>query len=519
MLVVVLVITGVLAALSQSVFSRNETRLLKLRVRDAGSVLGAVLPSIQTTLASASELADATDGSITKFKAFMAPYVGSGSQSLLVSASMWRLAAENRGPVTTLGIAPKLAPDAAGKLFARAGRGPTLSVVGLLSPPSRRLGYAFVTPGAGGRFAVYGERTIPTSQRSKISRNSAFTGLNYALYLGSRPAPQNLLLTSTGHTPLGGRTASVTVPFGDKALTLVMSPVGSLSGSLPERLSWIIAVVGVLLAVASAVVAQRLIERRRSAESLAATLETTASENRRLYAEQRGIAKTLQHALLPEKLPQIGGIETGAVYTAGEPGMEIGGDWYDLIVLADRRLLMVVGDVAGRGLRAATTMAALRYAIHAYAAQGDAPEQILTKLSKLLDVGESGQIATVLCLLVSVDRRDVTICSAGHLPPLLITNGHGEYLRSAIGLPIGVESDVTYTATSFSVPPAAKLLAFTDGLVERRGEHLDQGLERLRSAALSRNGSLPGFLTDLAADLHDEHSEDDSALVGVRWTS
>ena len=117
------------------------------------------------------------------------------------------------------------------------------------------------------------------------------------------------------------------------------------------------------------------------------SLERIAEENRRLYSEQRTIAQTLQHALLPEALPKIQGVETGARYEAGVEGVDIGGDWYDLIALDDHRLLLVVGDVSGRGVRAAATMASLRYAIHAYAAQNDPPATILTKLSKLVNVG------------------------------------------------------------------------------------------------------------------------------------
>ena len=126
-------------------------------------------------------------------------------------------------------------------------------------------------------------------------------------------------------------------------------------------------------------------------------------------------------------------------------GVDIGGDWYDVIDLEDGRLLLVVGDVSGRGLRAATTMAALRYAIHAYAAQHDAPTEILTKLSYLLDVADSGQLATILFALVDIDRREISVTSAGHLPPLLIQNGDGHYVHTEVGLPIGVEPGASYT--------------------------------------------------------------------------
>jgi serine phosphatase RsbU (regulator of sigma subunit) len=298
-----------------------------------------------------------------------------------------------------------------------------------------------------------------------------------------------------------------------------MSSHVPLAGSLPQRLPWIIALLGTLLSIAAAVMTFRLTQRRRDAEELAGRLEISAGENRRLYSEQRSIAQTLQHALLPETLPQIPGMQTSARYEAGERGIDVGGDWYDVIELDGRRLLLVVGDVSGRGLRAATTMASLRYAIRAYAAQSDEPADILTKISRLVNVAETGQLATVLCVLVDMESRRITVTSAGHLPPLLISGGDGSYLETDVGLPIGVEADTSYRSTTVTVPPASTLVVFTDGLVEIRGESLDDGLERLREAATSHDVPLAELLGTLVTELPHGRSEDDIAIVGVRWTS
>ena len=271
-----------------------------------------------------------------------------------------------------------------------------------------------------------------------------------------------------------------------------------------------------LISIGAAVLTVRLIQRRRHAEQLARTLEDIADENRRLYSEQRTIAQTLQHALLPERLPQIDGVETSARYEAGVEGVDIGGDWYDLIALDDHRMLLVVGDVSGRGVRAAATMASLRYAIHAYAAQDDPPAMILTKLSKLVNVGATGQLATILCALLDVEAHELTVTSAGHLPPLLISNGTGTFIQSAVGVPIGVNAGSTYTSTAVSTPPAATLLAFTDGLVERRGESIDTGLARLQHAATADQCELDDLLSKLLDELRDG-GDDDTAIAGLRW--
>jgi serine phosphatase RsbU (regulator of sigma subunit) len=198
-------------------------------------------------------------------------------------------------------------------------------------------------------------------------------------------------------------------------------------------------------------------------------------------------------------------------------GVDVGGDWYDLIALDDHRLLLVVGDVSGRGVRAAATMASLRFAIHAYAADEDPPDTILTKLSKLVDVNTSGQLATILCALVDVRAHRMTVTSAGHLPPLLISDGSGTFVRSEVGVPIGVSAGVKYTSTSLDTPRAATLLAFTDGLVERRGESIDTGLARLQRAASSNHAALDELLDRLITELREDGGEDDTAIAALRW--
>jgi Stage II sporulation protein E (SpoIIE) len=515
-----LVVTGVLVWVSASTYTSNENRLLSLRVRDAGALIAGALPSIQTPLASAAALADATGGDVRKFERFIARSVGVQQQGRpFVSVSLWRLGAGPSRPMAVVGAAPLLAgsPGRAAAFFEAAAHSSQLSVIGLLQPPQPRLGYAFTSPGLTGRFVTYAESALPANRRSRLQSTSSFADLDYALYLGRAQSDAALLVTDLKDLPIRGRHASITIPFGDSAFTFVVTPRHPLEGSFPKRLPWVVGIVGVLLSIGAAVVTARLIDRRNHAERLAGSLELIAEENRRLYAEQRTIARTLQQALLPSELPRVDGVETGARYEAGVEGAEIGGDWYDLIVLDDRRLLLVVGDVSGRGVRAAATMAALRFAIHAYAAQDDPPAVILSKLSKLVDVNASGQLATILCALVDVDAHRVTVTSAGHLPPLLISDGAGTFIRSEVGVPIGVRSGATYASTAVPAPGAATLLAFTDGLVERRGESIDAGMARLQRAASNHQVALDELLDGLLDDLRSDGGDDDTAIAGLRW--
>jgi Stage II sporulation protein E (SpoIIE) len=517
--VVGLIVTAVLVWVSASTYNSNENRILKARVGDAGALLTSALPNIQTPLASAAALVDATKGDTKRFESFIAPQVGPpGGRKQYVSVSLWRLGSAR--PLVVVGAAPALAasPARAESFFARVARSGQLGVIGPLSSSPPRLGYAYTSPGLTGRYLAYAESALPANRRSRYQSSSTFTDLDYALYIGRSQNNANLLVTDLKQLPITGRRASTAIPFGNTVLTFVVTPHRPLTGTFAERLPWFIGIIGLVLSLGAGALTVRLIDRRNDAVRLARSLEQIAEENRRLYAEQRTIAQSLQHALLPDRLPKISGLETSARYEAGVKGVDVGGDWYDLIALDDKRLLLVVGDVSGRGVRAAATMAALRFAIQAYAAENDTPDAILTKLSKLVNVNRSGQLATILCAVVDIDAHRLTVTSAGHLPPLLISDGTVTFVESEVGVPIGVRSDASYTSTSVDTPPAATLLAFTDGLVERRGESLDAGLARLQRAASSNHIGLDELVNRVLDDLRWSGGDDDTAIAALRWS-
>lgn len=519
MAVIGLAVTAVLVVFSHSVYTRDERRLLTLRTRDAESLLTAALPGIQTPLASAAALADATRGNARKFRAFIGPYVGRRQAQPFVSVSLWRLRDIAAGPKTVVGLRPELSiADATGFLPGSAHTA-RLSLVSLLGAPQPRLGYSFSNSSTSGRYVAYGESALPVDRIAPATPGSPFSDLNFAIYLGRSQQPRDLVVTTVPRLPLAGPRSMVIVPFGNSVFTLIASSRHPLSGTLSQRLPLIIALAGALLTLLAAALTSRLVQRRRHAEHLAGELERVAAENRRLYAEQREIAVALQHALLPDSLPEVAGLEADARYLAGEAGMEIGGDWYDVIPVGEHAVLIAVGDVSGRGLQAASTMASLRFAIHAYAVQEDDPGMILSKLSQLLSIAESRQLATVLCAVLDLEGRRITLASAGHLPPLLIAGGRGEYLTGEVGVPIGVEKNAHYESTTISVPSSATLLAYTDGLVERRNEHLDQGLERLQRVATANHAELPELLNRVLSALRTPPARDDTAIIGVRWTT
>jgi serine phosphatase RsbU (regulator of sigma subunit) len=518
-LLVGLAVTAALVVTSLAVYNRNERRLLNLRVRELSLVLAATAPSTQTPLASAAELADATGGNAQKFRAFMAPYVGAGRQ--FTSVSLWPLGTPHLAPTAVLGSAPVLAsmPQRAEQFFTHSTRPGALNLTGFLNSPHPALGFDFSAPGRARGFAVYAEKPLPASRRSKLEKDSAFSDLNYALYLGHSRRTSDVLVTSVRSLPIKGRQASDVVPFGGGVFTVVVSPNGSLGGSFFKHLPWIIALVGVLVSLAATLMTDRLARRRRYAEQLVGVLDRVAAENREMYTEQRSIAQTLQHALLPDALPEFSGLQAGARYVPAASGIDVGGDWYDIVSAGEGQVLAMIGDVSGHGLRAATTMASLRHAALAYAAQDPSPSSVLAKLSDFVNSGTHDYFATMLCALIDVRAHRLTLASAGHLPPLLVDGAQGRFVEFEANVPIGVGRNSPYQDVTVSVQPNTTLIAFTDGLVERRGEVIDVGLARLRDAATKEQLPLEGLLAKLAHDLTSDDHHDDTANVGIRWQS
>jgi len=357
---------------------------------------------------------------------------------------------------------------------------------------------------------IYSETPVSPAPQNRPPDDAAFGGLDFAVYLGESLDTDQLLL-STAPAPIGGATETATLTFGDTVLTVVGAAPNQLTGALPAVLPWIVLGVGVALAVAGAATVETLGRRRAVAEGLAA-------DNERLYHQQRGIAGTLQRAMLPE-VPKVDGLEVAARYVAGVDELEVGGDWYDLIPRGPGCCVFVVGDISGRGLPAATTMAALRFAVRAYLAQGDDIATVMGKLGPLLDVDTDHQFATVLIGEVDTGGGWLRLVCAGHFPPLLVTDGHAELLDCPVAPPIGVAPEHQPVVTELRLPRSGTLLAFTDGLVERRGEVIDTGLVRLTDAAAAVDGQpLDAMIGQMMQTLTAESGTDDTVLVGLRWT-
>ena len=225
------------------------------------------------------------------------------------------------------------------------------------------------------------------------------------------------------------------------------------------------------------------------------------------------VARTLQRGLIPDAVPYVAGLQVASRYIIGGEG-DVGGDWFDLLDLPGAGVAVVIGDVAGHGISAATTMGELRHAVRAYLLDDDQPASVLGKASRLTEWLLPGELATCLIAIFDRDSDRVRMASAGHLPPLLLAGGRAEYVELDNGAALGVRPDAAYVESSHRLGDAT-LLLYTDGLVERRGESIDDGLARLADAC-RRYESEEDFVDRLIREVPAAAGGDDLAVVAVR---
>ncbi|MFJ6212114.1 SpoIIE family protein phosphatase [Streptomyces sp. NPDC092296] len=254
---------------------------------------------------------------------------------------------------------------------------------------------------------------------------------------------------------------------------------------------------------------------RALAEELVARAAVSI-DNARLYRRERATALTLQRSLLPQEVHRTLGLEIAHRYLPSSVVSEVGGDWFDVVPLSCARVALVVGDVMGHGIRAAATMGQIRTVARTLATLDMPPEQVLTRLDETTSAIGEGQFATCVCAVYDPVERTCTIASAGHLPPVLVTpDGTGELLRLPPGIPLGV-GGATFESVEITLPENGVLALYTDGLVERRGADIDQGLELLRRTISDRRGSLEEACDAVLGTLVGTAAEDDIAMIMAR---
>jgi serine phosphatase RsbU (regulator of sigma subunit)/anti-sigma regulatory factor (Ser/Thr protein kinase) len=226
---------------------------------------------------------------------------------------------------------------------------------------------------------------------------------------------------------------------------------------------------------------RRLFDEDERSFVLALAAQTASNLLRtRTYAAERQASLNLQRALLPEETPDVPGWDFAAFYSpAGD--QQAGGDFYDVLPLDDGRVMAVVGDVMGRGIEAAAAMAQIRTMIRAYAIVEPDPLSVFDKVDRFFDLSGLSQLVTVLYFLIDTVHGTVKIGNAGHLPPILVDGSGSRTVPTPVGTPFGV-GGLPREDCRITLAAGATLVVVTDGLVERRGEDIDQGIERVLSA-------------------------------------
>ncbi|MGC0333991.1 serine phosphatase RsbU (regulator of sigma subunit)/PAS domain-containing protein [Streptomyces sp. SAI-170] len=259
-------------------------------------------------------------------------------------------------------------------------------------------------------------------------------------------------------------------------------------------------------------------QEERTVLTALAGLIAHAMEKAQRYDSEAALARGLQRALLPRRLPVHPRLETAGRYLPGTEGMDVGGDWYDVVEAGDG-VALVIGDVQGHGVQAAATMGQLRSAVRAFALDDRPPEQVLSGTNRLLIDLDPGQFASCCYVWLDPATGVARIARAGHPPPLLRhPDGRTQVVETPVGVVLGVVTHARYPVTEVRMEPGAILALYTDGLVERQGVDIDDGIGALR-VALARAGTPDGRPLISVADRltatmrHTADRPDDIALL------
>jgi serine phosphatase RsbU (regulator of sigma subunit)/anti-sigma regulatory factor (Ser/Thr protein kinase) len=248
------------------------------------------------------------------------------------------------------------------------------------------------------------------------------------------------------------------------------------------------------------------------AEQAAQALDRTTA-----FEREHEVAVRLQRSLLSDRLPEVEGVELVGRYDAGGAGLLIGGDWYDAVRRPDGIVHVTVGDVAGHGVTAAVLMGQLRTAFRAHAYEQTSPAEVLRRMLRHV---EEDEMATALCLTLDPYTQELTYASAGHPPSLLLDGAAAAVSRldGALAAPLGYVQASAISEVAVTLAAGGTLVAYTDGLVERRGWSIDTGIDLLASVLGASSSLAAGPLADRILEKVAPHigSTDDIALLIVR---
>ena len=237
-----------------------------------------------------------------------------------------------------------------------------------------------------------------------------------------------------------------------------------------------------------------------------------------LSETDRRASLVMQRSLLPDRLPDVAGFETAVRYIPGAG--TVGGDWYDMFVLPSGRVFVTVGDVVGKGLRAAVVMGRLRSSLRAYGFSDELdPGAVLDQVDRQLQHFEPGQMATAVVARIDVAAGHIQLALAGHPAPVMAAgDGPSRYLDLAVGPPLGIAPSRPRPTTTVELPSGAVICFYTDGLIERRDVRLDDRINQLCDA-VTTDPVEQVCIRVMARMIGGERAQDDVALLALRRTT
>jgi len=236
-----------------------------------------------------------------------------------------------------------------------------------------------------------------------------------------------------------------------------------------------------------------------------------------LYEQEHDLAEGLQQAMLPRRIPEVPGATIAVRYRSARLGRDIGGDWYDVIPLPGGRVGAVIGDVQGHDTHAAAVMGQLRIVLRAYAAEGHSPATVMARASVFLHELDTERFATCTYAEVDLTTGVVQLVRAGHVDPLVRdSDGECRRLSAEGGLPLGLSAEfgqLEYPVGTVELDPGQALVLFTDGLVERPGSDLDEGMRLLTSMVRDGPRDLQRLADRLCEEVDERGGGDDVAVL------
>jgi len=264
---------------------------------------------------------------------------------------------------------------------------------------------------------------------------------------------------------------------------------------------------------------QDVTEHRRAQTALEIAHIQLAAQRSRADSE-RQLADLLQQVIMPvepDRIPAAAGLEIAARYRPASAGVGVGGDWYGIFPLADSRLLLTVGDIAGHGFAAATAMAQLYHALYGLALTGAGSGQLLRWLNTVACSLPEFTIASACCALYDPAERKLRLANAGHPSPVLIRGGVAGTLQQPPGTMLGVDSESRYEEENLILEAGDVLLLYTDGLIERRKHSPEENTDRLLAEAAEPEADLNVFVERILGRAQAD-TDDDTCIVAVRFS-